>query len=489
MPPYKVFFYGALSFLLGVFLASYDVGWGILLAAGALLFCGFSSSRVFHRREFLYMGLLSLLMLPGAFYYGWYTARVFPEAMPFGTSVSAEGYVSSDPSIADGSQEAYITVTSPFEGTVLAKVRRFPELSYGTRVSLSGMIERPDPERYRDYLEKEGVYGIMRYPKIVVLGGTAGSGVKRALFSVKHEALAAFGRVLPAEPAAFLGGITLGARNEFSDTFKEAMSLSGTTHLVALSGYNISVLEWAVLGVLASFLPRRVAYLLLAAFIIGFVVMTGAEASVVRAAIMGTIVLFAAEVGRISEMRNILLFVALIMVLANPKVLAFDAGFQLSFLALVGIVYLKEAFISLLHLPRTKGFFSWRDNFLTTLAAQLMVLPVLVAEFGSFSPLSLLANVLILEFIPTTMAFGFALAAVSAVSYYAALAIGWVTHALLVFETGMIRFFGAVALPLWFDAGAVFFIVYYMLIFAFIALAAKRARLVPAPSRPMRTYA
>lgn len=474
MPPYKSFFYGAFFFLFGVFCASYDVGWAVPIGALVLLFLGLFFSRLLRAREFLYAGLLSLFALAGAFYYNWQAAYSFPDAMVFDAPVTIEGYVANDPSVAGGSVRAYIAIEAPFEGAVLATVRRFPELSYGTRVSLEGTIERPQPEGYRNYLAKESLYGTMRYPEVSMLEGAGGSKIKKALFSIKHTALNVFGRVLPAESAAFLGGITLGARSEFSESFTNAMSLSGTTHLVALSGYNISVLEWALLGMLTFLMRKRAAYIALAVCIFGFVVMTGAEASVVRAAIMGTLVLFASEMGRVADTRNVLLFVALIMVVANPKVLVFDVGFELSFLALIGIVYLKPAIISFLKLGREKGFLSWRDNLITTTAAQLMTLPLIVAQFGSFSAFSLLANVLILELVPVTMGLGFLLAAAGAVSYHLSLALGWITNVLLACETGIIRFFGEVALPLRFAAGPLFVACYYGLLLAFMVYALKK---------------
>ena len=108
------------------------------------------------------------------------------------------------------------------------------------------------------------------------------------------------------------------------------MSQSGTTHLVALSGYNITVIAIAVSTLLSYFLRRRIVFWLSILTIIAFVLMTGAEASVVRAAIMGGIILLAKQIGRIHSMRNAIVFAALLMVLFNPKILRFDIGFQLS---------------------------------------------------------------------------------------------------------------------------------------------------------------
>ena len=131
---------------------------------------------------------------------------------------------------------------------------------------------------------------------------------------------------MPAEEAAFLSGLTLGERSDFSPEFKEALQTSGTTHLVALSGYNVSIVIVATMALLTSFLKRRIAFIVAFIFLVAFVLMTGAEASVVRAAIMGALVVIATESGRIFNPRNAITLAGLLMVLINPKVLVFDAG-------------------------------------------------------------------------------------------------------------------------------------------------------------------
>ncbi len=130
------------------------------------------------------------------------------------------------------------------------------------------------------------------------------------------------------------------------------------------------------------------------------------------------------------------------MVLINPKVLYFDLGFQLSFLALLGIVYLKPATKKFFRLNEEIGFLSWRDNFLTTFSAQLAVAPVLVLNFGNFSLLSLMANLLILSVIPLTMTLGFILAALGFLSFYLSLIFGWLVNLFLSYEIFIIKFFG-----------------------------------------------
>ncbi len=226
------------------------------------------------------------------------------------------------------------------------------------------------------------------------------------------------------------------------------MSLSGTTHLVALSGYNITIIAWAAMGIFGALFRRRAAFFLTILFIIGFVLMAGAESSVVRAAIMGILALLAKEIGRIFDFRNAIIFAALIMVLFNPKVLVYDVGFQLSFLALLGIVYLRPVIQKISKMKDEPGFLSWRDNLLTTASAQFAVAPLLIINFGVFSPTSLLANIIILETVPVAMALGFFVAAASFLSYYFSLVLSWLAFVLLRFEILVIQFFAKFSIPL-----------------------------------------
>ena len=122
-------------------------------------------------------------------------------------------------------------------------------------------------------------------------------------------------------------------------------------------------------------------YLFIPTLII-FVVMTGGGASIVRAAIVGVLAYLAPLLGRVYAPRNGIVFAALFMTLENPNVLVYDLGFQLSFLALLGIIYLKPAIQKITGFGLEKGIFNWRDHLLTTASAQIMVAPILIRSFS-----------------------------------------------------------------------------------------------------------
>ncbi len=478
MPSYDIFFFGALFFLIGVFLASFGTGfWILVITFAALAVFVFRGS--WHRRTrgivkdttyFFWLAGLLIFIVIGAVYYSWDDGR-FRESVriQFDKKISFSGVVVSNPVLKSSSQDFKLRLSPPFSGNILVKTSRYPEFRYGDEVKIEGKINEPYSKSYSRYLAKERISGVVTFAKVQKLSSGKGSRIKSFLFSVKNRMTESFQTVLPPQESALLAGLTLGERGEFSKDFKEAMSKSGTTHIVALSGYNITIIVWAVMGLFLWFsVRRRLAFIFTILVIGGFVVMTGAEASVVRAAIMGILVMLAREVGRLYDFRNVIILAGLMMVLDNPKVLVFDIGFQLSFLALLGIIYLKPAIMKFFRISEEKGFLSWRDNLLTTASAQFTVAPLLIANFGNFSLTSLIANVVILELIPVTMGLGFIVAGLSFISYYASFILSWLAQILLKFEILVIEFFAKVSIPFGPTAGFLSFLVYYVVLVGFI---------------------
>ena len=476
MPGYKIFFYASLFFLIGVLLKSLGLGSGIVLIT-TLVVTTFLAARIFRKnKEFFWFAVLSLLIAAGALYYQLDDNKFNERNFVFGKSLEFSGVVVTNPVLKNNVREFSIELDEPLVGRVLAKTSSYTKFSYGDKLKLKGKIIKPFFPGYANYLAKNGVSGIVYFPEIEFLDSGHGSSLKAWLFSLRNRAGKAFSRVLSPPKAAFLNGLTFGGYSGFTEEFREAMSLSGTTHLVALSGYNIIVIISAAMGAFIYIFSRRVSITLPLILIVAFVIMTGAEASVVRAAVMGVLVVMAQESGRIFDVRNAIILAGLIMVLQNPKVLVFDIGFQLSFLALLGIVYLKPVLQKIAHMKESPGFLSWRGNLLTTTSAQLAVVPVLMINFGSFSPISLLANVAVLELIPITMFFGFVLVGVSFLSYYLSLVVGWIVWVLLSVEIGFIELFAKLAIPIDPNLGWGGAIVYYIVLVFVIYIVSKKHR-------------
>lgn len=453
MRAYDAFFFGELFFLVGVFLGSMDLQsdmwWVIAGGIAVVLLLRHAQGRGWKFKRWKENGWLVIAALlffipAGAFYYAVDNAQFLRAPLPEGERTFTAD-IASRPVTREGTQEAILKLA---DGglRVLARLPAYPEFSYGDTLSFTGRVEEPFSDSYRTYLAKERVRGVVGFPKIMS-HESGGVSFRGALYALRDRIVTSFHRTLPAKEAALMAGLTVGAREDFSESFRAAMAQSGTTHLVALSGYNISVVVMVAMAFFLSFLPRRFAFFATLTVVLSFVLMTGAEASVVRAAVMGGVMLLARHMGRRFDVRNAILFAALVMVFINPKVLMFDLGFQLSFLALLGIVYVKPAFDRFLGWEGTTSLFSWRENLTTTAAAQLAVAPLLISTFGSVSLSSLAANILVLEVVPFTMGIGFVLAAASFASFMLAQFLAFFALIFLKFQTLVIEFFAIVSFP------------------------------------------
>lgn len=442
---YDVAFYLTGFFVLGVLAASLKFSFLVIVMAAILMAVLFLFFSYFKKsRKLFWLAVLCLTIIIGAFYYSvWQQCQIQKINIVFNKKINFEGLVIENPQRGN-SQQLVIELKPPYSGKILITLQAYPSFDYGDVIFFNGMIQNPAPAQYADYLGKDGIFGVAYSPKFELIAKNQGSNVKLFLFKFKEKILATFQKTLPMENAAFLSGLNFGERAEFSDSFKQAMKNSGVSHLVALSGYNITVIVIAVSGLLGYFLSRRLTFILTIPAILIFVAMTGAQASVVRAAIMGFIALLATQTSRVFSVRNAIVLAAFFMVLVNPKVLRFDIGFQLSFVALAGIVYLSPAIKKFFKISDASDFLSMKENFSTTLSAQLAVLPILISNFGAVSPVSLLTNILVLSFVPLTMSLGFILASLGFFSYYLALVFGWFINLFLSYEIFVIKFFGQI---------------------------------------------
>ncbi len=464
MLPYESFFYGGAFFLTGVAAASVGAAPFFVTISALLLSVLFLIFYFVGRRaKNIWFAVLSLLVVVGSVYYRIDDARFRAARIPFGKQIEISGVVESDPVIKGTAQEMTAMILKPFRARIAMKLDAHQRLSYGDVVQGEAVIEKPTSEGYARYLEGAYIRGITNFPTLKKTGEGNGSHIRSFLFGIRRHITETFARVLPPEEATFLSGLTIGARGEFSPELSDAMQKSGTTHLVALSGYNISILVYVVMSTLLFLMPRRAALVVTTHVIIGFVMMTGAESSVVRAAIIGFIILASFEIGRVRDFRNIILASCLIMVLLSPKVLVFDIGFQLSFLSLLGIVYINPLLMRVFGMKEGEnaGFLSWKSSAVATLSAQISTLPILAGSFGYFSPISLFSNIAILEFIPITMGMGFLTAFVAPLSHYGALIFSLIAAVFLKLELYLIYFFARISIPIHLTMSVLLSFAYY----------------------------
>lgn len=352
------------------------------------------------------------------------------------------------------------------QGRVLVNAERYPVYEYGDFVLAKGKLQRPgmiDDFSYDKYLSRYGIYSVMYFADVeVIFGGK--SSFMRFLYSFKNSFESKLFRIFSEPHGSLMAGLLLGSRKGISADLMRKFSDIGLTHILAVSGYNITLVI-SFVGVLFGFCSRKYKIIFSSVFVVLFVLLVGASASVVRAAVMGIVSLLALWFGREYFVKISLFSAAFFMCLFNPKVLVFDVGFQLSFLATFGIVFISPLLIE--KLKMVPDVFCLREGISLTLSAQVFVLPITILNFGGLSFISPLANVLIVPFVPLAMLFGFLSTVFGCLFDFLGVAIGFFGYVVLEIVLFFVDFFSSmkfayVEMP-WFSWwGSVF---YYYLVF------------------------
>lgn len=235
-----------------------------------------------------------------------------------------------------------------------------------------------------------------------------------------HLFVGVISQTLPEPHAGLLAGIIFGIKASLPAELKNALITTGTLHIVALSGMNISILITVVNKTLLRFVRRPIANLISTGLIIGFIALVGASASVVRAAIMGVITLLSINFGRNRWPLFIWVLAITIMLLLNPLWVS-DISFQLSALASLGILLFGNTSQKQVH--GILGFFE--DDLRITLAAQVFTIPLILFQFQRISLISPIANILIGWLIQPIMIAGFVLVTVGLVWMPLAQVVAW----------------------------------------------------------------
>lgn len=297
------------------------------------------------------------------------------------------------------------------KGKILVTTNNYPEYQYGDVLKIKGELKEPlifEDFNYRNYLAKEGIYSVIYYPEIEILERNKGSIFYQTIFKFKNSIKKEIEKIMPFPEVSILEAITLGYKQGLSEKIKESLNISGVRHIVAISGMHIVILSWIIMYLLIGLgLWRNQAFYFAIGLIVLFIIMVGAPSSAIRAGIMGSILLLGQKMGRLSDSGRIVVFAATIMLIFNPLLLRYDVGFQLSFLAVLGIIYIKPIFDKWLEKITQKEKIKWWFHFVTmTLAAQIATLPILIYNFGRISFVSPLTNVLIVPAIPYIMGLG-----------------------------------------------------------------------------------
>ncbi len=300
-------------------------------------------------------------------------------------------------------------------GVALVRADKDASFFYGDRVRIRGVPETPPsfPDfDYRRYLARKGVYTLVRRAEMHRLAQGRGNPVIAALYDVRARASALLDRLMPQPYAALANGMILGIESGIPRELYAQFNLTGTSHVIVISGSNIALVSGILLLIFTWMLRgrKKAAALLALTGVALYTLLVGADAAVVRAAIMGGLYVLAIALDRQSAAIISLFVAAIAMLLLNPLTL-WDVGFQLSFMATLGLILfstpLQQAWDARIG-QRLPGLANniLAEGLLITLAAQITTMPMVVYYFGRFSIISFLANLLIIPVQPPIMIAG-----------------------------------------------------------------------------------
>ena len=277
------------------------------------------------------------------------------------------------------------------------------ELLVRTQIKPFKNLGNPDEFDYESFMHNKGFSGSAYSSSINwVKTGQRSSSLKTEALCVRARVLKLFNSFnLDDEAYSFISALTLGYKADLSDDLKEAFRASGTSHVLAVSGMHVGIIYIIIIS-LFSFLGKRGKALIFKHVLVllclwGYVFIIGMPVSVVRAAIMLSLVSVGNIVNRKGLTYNTLAVTAFFILIINPFYL-FDVGFQLSFAAVISILFFQPK-LSKLYTPKNKVVDYIWSLFTISLAAQLGVFPLGLYYFGTFPTYFFITNLLVLPFI------------------------------------------------------------------------------------------
>lgn len=426
--------YAGSAFLIGIYLGTFAPGFPVWIYAIPLPLLVFL---VFRRRlKALSLVVICLLLLAAGSWRGHSSAgSKIGDLSSFNGEgvVELTGKIQTDPETLDKSVRFAFQVDRVVSGQSERQVsgqvlvyasllppanntRQFPYFRYGDTLTIRGRLEMPgggNNPGYRQYLANHGIGSTLSFPQRVSFLAGSDQAVVPWIYGLRTNLSRSLQSLLPEPQASLAEGIILGIRTNIPKTLSDAFMHTGTTHVLAISGQNLTIIA-GLLTALAVWLlgRRRQLYIILAVVSVWFyAILAGMGPSVLRAVIMATVFLSAHLFGRPGSAAPAMVFAAAVMVGWQPAILS-NVSFQLSFLAILGLIYLAP--------PMQAAGAGWTedgvrehwwgtplamvmDALAVSLSAVLFTLPVIAYNFHTLSPSGIPATLLLLPVLPSVM--------------------------------------------------------------------------------------
>ena len=449
----KILLYFCLSFVVGIFLNSFfQISLPALLA---ILILGIFLISVFWKyKKFAVIGFCLLFLVVGIWRHQSVEIQISKSKLQIYNdreeTITLIGVVVKEADI----REKTIKLTiepEEMKGKILLTTNRYPEYQYGDELKITGYLKTPqefEDFNYRDYLAKEGIYSVINFPKIELIGKNQGNFIYAKILNFKYKLRESIYQNLSPPQSSILGAVILGDKRKLSEDLKQKLNIAGVRHVTAISGMHIMILSGILMYLgIALGLYRGQAFYFAIILLLLFIIMVGAPASAIRAGIMGGLFLLAQKVGRLKSASRAIVFAATVMLVQNPLLLKLDVGFQLSFLAVMGIIYLMPIFqyYFLKWFPVEWSSVKTLGGLLSmTLAAQVFTLPILIYNFGYVSLVAPFTNVLVVPLLPYIMISGFIFGLSGMILQPLGWVLSWPSWLLLTYLVKVIDFFSQI---------------------------------------------
>lgn len=316
----------------------------------------------------------------------------------------------------DSKKEKYSTYIckNEFQDNFLVYVSNEIQINIGDELYVRGLFEKPEGVRnrggfdYSKYLYSKNIYGILRINKDSEINLIKKSNVM-IINKIQESIYNILGRVFPKNELGIVLGMLIGDISYVSEDIQNDFKDSGISHLLAVSGSNINYIILFSKFVFGKIFGKKISNYFVIVFIIIFVLVSGASSSVVRAGIMGIIIILADIFAKKSNVYSSIAISAFLILIYNPLII-FDIGFVLSFAGTFGIVFLYEklqGFFITNFVVKNKILIYMLETLAVTLSAQIILLPIMMYSFNSISTLSLITNIIIVPFAGILTILGF----------------------------------------------------------------------------------
>ncbi len=379
--------------------------------------------------------------------------------------VEIEGMVCTEPEIRNTTAIFQLLATElhidgaekEMSGKALIRVPRYQEYHYGDMLKVIGKPETPpqlDDFDYKGYLARQGIYSVIDFPRIEILDTGKGFKPLSWIYSLRNRLSQSLSLALPEPQASLAQGILLGLRGNIPYSLQEAFSRTGTAHLLAISGLHLSIIIGIFLSAAIWLFGRRYSIYIWLAFLAIwlYALVTGMRPPVVRGAVMGSMFLLAEYLGRQRSASTALAFAAAVMIGIEPQVL-WDASFQMSFLAMAGLILLSPYFqawarrgvaVTIGREGTAASLCNFvADSFAVTLAAILATWPVIAHYFDVVSFVGLPATFFALLALPGIIITSALVAGVGLLAPFLAQALGWIAWLFLSYLIFIVQAFDA----------------------------------------------